>query len=255
LATGLALAVGLSPALWNLVGHWGAAPWSRYSILFLPVLAALSWRESTGGGPEFSSGERSLWTAGVVLSLGIELLAIAGGLPSLARIALPLAAVGGLRLALGLSPRDGILAFWVIPLPHALLAITSPWLEETWGALARQILGPGSAGSAPLVLGPADGGQRLVATFVGLAWALGAWRREAPGPRLGRMLRWGMLGAGLQLPVLLLALLLADQGHVRAARMWLDQAVWIAGALGLFAAMQPLRRSSALGRGASAPGG
>ena len=110
---GAALLLAFSPGLYDLARHWLLHPWSRYSALFVLLVAWCSARERDAK-PKRLVGA-GLIAAGVVL----QLLSVLSVMPAIARLALVLAAIGFMLLRGLATPRVAALAVFVVPVPHA----------------------------------------------------------------------------------------------------------------------------------------
>lgn len=177
-----ALAFALSPVLLDLVRQVALEPWARYAAVFPLLLAWAAFRER--GSPRATPVGWALVAAAVAL----EFVAVGGGVVRFARPVVPLAVVGLCR-ALGLASwRTSLLALWMVPIPHFVLAAAGLPLAEAWAGLCR--LGLGAAGlglslqplgdgfaligaKGMLTLGSEDGGLALAAALSGLGWFAG----------------------------------------------------------------------------------
>jgi hypothetical protein len=169
-----AIAFGLMATFWPVVSDLGrhvvVHPWARGAIVF-PLLVWIAVRaEAAKAGPE---RRWVLWLA-LPIALAIELVAVAGDVVRLGRVALVLAAAASL-FATG---RAGLLTLaltlWLIPLPSAIAGILSPSLESTWAQIAASLIVGVSFAAGPegpmlsteaggrVLLVPADGGLGLV---------------------------------------------------------------------------------------------
>ena len=184
-----AIAFGLMAAFWpvvsDLVRHVVVHPWARGAIVF-PLLVWIAVRaEGANTGPE----RRWVLRLALPIALAIELVAVAGDVVRLGRVALVLAVAASL---FG-TGRAGLLTLsltiWLIPLPSAIAEILSPSLESTWAQIpASPILGVSFAAGPDglmlsteegghVVLVPADGGLASAYALAGLAWFQGLMRR------------------------------------------------------------------------------
>lgn len=226
----LALVVAFSPVLADLAQHLASDPPLRYALLFAPLLV-VALRSVPASEPAAPRGYS--WLAAALL---IELLALR---VDLARVARPALAIGviGLARSEGLSQRAAALAFWLVPVPGAVLALASPWLATALLAFAAPLAGLGGlaleadplrllAGSQGLELRPVDLGLPLAALLSGLGWYAGVRGRWAARRLLTRVLGWGVLALPVQLAGLGLAGGLLAAVDATAARAALDH-LWI----------------------------
>ncbi len=240
----LALLLGFSPALVELVQNLAAEPADRPSLLALPLLA-LCLRGDRGGR------SRPALAYGLVASaLGLQVLGVVTATWGLARLSLPLAGLGlAARLGWPSLPAAAI-AFWVVPVPDFVTTWTSPGLEVALGATAAAVVGwigigahlDGTAvqlSGATLELRPEEAGAALGHAVSALAWYVAV--RRGAGPR-GYLARQGL--ALLALLPLQIASLAVGFGLAQAAlpaRAWLDLGAALVVAGGVVAVVE--RRS------------
>ena len=233
----LALAVALSPVLWDLLHHWIEYPWSRYSLLFPALLWWLARRQEPAAAATGSG------LALVLIGTAVCMLALAGGVVRAARPGLVLAVIGLCRYTGTTSLRTALLAAWLVPVPHLLAQAvndaTGGGLVAVAAALATGIgvevtWDPDIAawGAEELALLAAYGGLPLAALFTGLTW-FGAARRRLPGREtLLRLLGAALLALPVQLAALLAAFGLLAAGWPAGGRFLLLHALWPVCAVG-----------------------
>jgi hypothetical protein len=231
LLLGICVGVGLWPALVEWATHIAAEPATAYALLF-PLLLLAAARSTPPTTPDFSRG--LLWLAAAAV---IEVIAFGGGLDRAARLAIPLGIIGYLRFTGAAALAPAALAFFIVPVPHAIAALAP--LEAVWSAFAEFLLGP--AGSS-LPLDAWDSGVRLVALFAGLGWYFdarsgGTWRGA-----LRRGVQLAMLGLPVQLASVIVAVGLAREGFPNTARALLTHGVWILCAATAVAAFELTRK-------------
>jgi hypothetical protein len=141
-----------------------------------------------------------------------------------------------------------------VPIPWAVLKLTSPGLEDTWLQLAGQIVQTlggeieiqqrqvlGSAGV--LTVDAADSGVRLVALLAGLGWYAALRCGDPLTGCARRALLWAAWGLPAQALASLLVVGTLALGSAAAARWLLDPGIWLALAvLGVGRAEQLARR-------------
>jgi len=235
----LALAMALSPVLADLGSHLAKTPWTRYVLVF-PLLTARAIPRCPARVRPQRDGFALL-----LLALGLELLTLGGGLTSLARVAIPLAAFG-LARALG-RPLLAVatLTTWWLPVPNTFVALTSPGLESAlvvaaaalWKALGVTLRLEGSrvvGMHGMLALEAADGGLPLAAVLSGLGWYAATLRGRALGSRLRTAGAWAVLALPVQVFAIFVAIGAAGLSAASAARLgltyeWVGVAVlgWI----------------------------
>lgn len=229
------LVFAFAPSLRDTAELLRIQPWSRATLVF-PVLAYVAAR---GEAP--STPSRWGWAL-VAVGITIEMMAIGSGLVRVGRFGFVLAAIGLCRGAGWCSLPVALLLGFLLPLPHAVLELASPWLEDglaraaalLTGALGIAVVhgraGLGS-GAMTLPLAPHDGGLGLAVSFAGLAWfawLCGPERNHARLPRSGLV---ALLAAGgVQLASLVVAAILlarCSEDAARTARAILDRVPWI----------------------------
>lgn len=259
-AVAAALAAALSPTLVELTRHWVAEPVPRYALLFPLLLVRAAMREAPA---------RPARTGYLLLAAGLalELVAMGGGMPKLARPGVPLAVVGLCR-ALGLASwSTSLLALWILPVPLAVCSLVSP-LERLWFGAAAAVVGGGLAlepareatlhvvgAAGTLAVRPWDGGVPLAVLAAGLGWYAALLARAEGGrPRfLRRAGGAALVGLALQGPVALLAVALLAAGHAGAAQAVQHHAIWALAAGGLVWAEASGRRAAAANARPSVP--
>jgi len=230
---GLVFAFG--PSLRDAGELFVAQPWSRATLVF-PVLAYAAARAEAPSRPS-----RYGWAL-VAVGIAIQMVAIGGGLVRVGRVGFVLAAMGLCRGAGWCSPPVALLLAFLLPIPHAVQQLGSPWLEAGLARLAASCAGalglavvhgrPGlESGASTLPLAEHDGGVGLAVSFLGLAWF--AWLR-APGRDRGRLVRLAFVAllaaGGFQLASLTVAAIVLARGGeepVETARAILDRTPWI----------------------------
>ena len=231
LLVGLGLAFGLWAALMEWARHIAAEPATAYALVF-PLLLLVAARRVPPTEPDRGAG--FVWMAA---AMTIELVAVGGGVDRLSRLAIPLGVIGFLRFTGSAALAPAALAFFIVPVPHALAAIAQ--FESVWRAIAEALLGP--AGPA-LKLDAWDSGARLVALFAGLGWYAdarsgGSWRGAF---RRGAQL--AMLGLPVQLAAVIAAVAMARAGAAGFARTFLTHGVWMLCAVVTLAALELSRK-------------
>jgi hypothetical protein len=247
----LALLLAFSPVLASVVPDLGLAPRHAFVVFVGLLLGALLIRQRR----EPARPGRRAGLGLLLLGLVLELLGLAGETQILARLGLPVAALG-LALWRGApAPLSLSLGFWMVPLPNTLVELTSPGLEAAWARLAAGLwsaLGlplqaTGITLEGPLqrlVLRSENGGLLNAHCLAAVGWFLAVWR----GGGTARALRGATLGYALgfllQPPAVLLAGLLVALGQRELARAWLTHGVWLLGC-GLWLAWSCRRRAGA----------
>ena len=254
-ASWVALAVAFSPVLQDLGRNAVQHPEDRV-ILVAPLLLLLALRGESTRAPT----ARRDGALAIALGVGLEWIGLATEASSIARLGLPIAALGLARFTGRPAVATAALLFFAIPVPDSLVLLVSPALQsatvEALGALLRHAgasvqsdglawIGPGKR----IVLDPAEGAATLALALGALGWYSALRARKGVASAALRTAWLASLAAPLQIAVLLVtgALLAADRGSL--ASFWLRQGSWIAVALvGLLlvergAARAPLRAS------------
>jgi len=231
-------AVAFSPVLADLVRHWAAEPWARYSLVFVPLLV---WGLARSPAAARATADGWIWLG---LAIALEILALAGDAVRTARPALALGAIG-LARATGLAAtRPLVLLLWVTPLPRVLAGIASPDLERFWvqavlplaHAFGATLALEGSSVLAPtatLELRFVDGGLLLAALLSGLGWHSAMLAGARLPSAIARAIGWAALALPLQLIIVALALGLLAGGSPGAARAVLEDTLWVVAAAGI----------------------
>lgn len=235
----LALLLAFSPALVGIVSDLGLAPRHRFVLAVGAGLAGL-WLRERGRAPRPS---RPAGLALLCCGLLLELLGVAGETQLLARLGLPIAALGLAQWLGAPGPLPLCLGFWLVPLPNSLLELTSPGLESSWAAAAAALcraagieveaVGVTLQGAVQRLDLRSENGGLLTAHALGaLGWFLalfhgGSGRRALALSALGYA-----LGFALQPLAMLAAALLVAGSQRELARGWLTHGQWLlAGAL------------------------
>ncbi len=234
------LAFAFAPALQTGLSGFAAQPWTRGTLVF-PILA---WIAARSGPPATRS--RGGWLL-VLLGIGIELIAIGGGIDRASRLGFVVAAIGICRATGACTLPVALLLGFLLPLPHALMELSSPGLESGFARAAAAIAGglgfdvmsgrgQLTAGSAMLRLSDADGG---LGSFVLCAGLFGFVLLRAPTHSPTRWVHRASIAAAVaiafQLLIVTLAALVLADGAADAperARSILDHLPW----LGIWAA-------------------
>lgn len=236
-----ALAVALSPVLWDLGAHVIADPWAGYSAVF-PLLLVLAARH----GQRY---EEPRATGYLLLAAGlfVTLVGVGGGMDRLARPALPLAVIGLARL-LGRPPLPvALLALGMVPVPSFVLAPVAAMVGPVLAGLAAMICGflglslqahgatlAGIKGT--IELGYGDTGLPLAILLAGLGWYAGLRRASTEAPTgdsesvlrqaAHKALRWLPWAIPVQVAAIIGAGIALSLGSVLWSRVLLDCGVW-----------------------------
>lgn len=247
-AAWIALLFAFSPVLVDLARNLAAHPEDRVTLI-APLLFFTALRRSSA--PDLGASWDGI--GAIALGLGLELLGILTGSPSVARLGLPIACLGLARIS-GRPPIAVIaLLFFAIPPPYSVVALASPTLETALAhgasfivsTVGAPVVAVGSTVHGPsgsLVLYATDSGASLAFGFAGVGWyaTLHAW------PGFARAALRAALAAALALPAQLLVVTLTTallgMGLRSTARFWLREGAWLVAILAAFAVVE-LRRA------------
>lgn len=266
----LGLAIAFSPVLINLVEGLRAYPADRYTLLVplglgLHALRARRAREAVESAPA-PAPRVGLGTALIAAGLIVELLGVASASWGIARLGLPLAALG-VALRLGApSPLFAVTVFGAIPLPSFVQYAASPEIETAiGGALAAVFSAFGVVLESRGALLYAEGVRfELLATDSGLLTAaslfLGGWfsglRARLALPRLLRRATGTAALALILHPLLLsIAAALLAAGAADAARTFLTHGATVGVAVWMVVASLAAEAEEPPTRGAEAASG
>jgi hypothetical protein len=226
----LALLAAFSLSLLDLASHWLANPWSRYSLVFIPLVAWVAYNE------DYKQRHPKLGALMILAAMLIQLLSAKTGFLAVSRPALAFGLVGFLLNRGFASKRCALLALFAVPIPYSLATDLgglqiAEWLFatgagifgiehaiETHVLIVRQIRLPMASTFA---------GLPLFVLAVGLSGYFGL-RRQMSIARTARFFVGLLLAAiPIQIVAVALSLLALAQGHVAAAEAVLSTLVWI----------------------------
>ena len=128
------LLASLSLALVELGSHWLANPWSRYSLVFIPLAAWVAYNE------DYKPRHPRLGALIIVVAMLIQLVSAKAALLVVSRIALACALMGFLLNRGFASKRCALLSLFIVPIPYSLASdlggkAVAEWMIEQCGAL------------------------------------------------------------------------------------------------------------------------
>lgn len=227
----LVLLASFSLSLIDLFGHWIASPWSRYSMVFIPLVAWVAYNEDD------RRRHPRLGAVMIAVAILIQLASAKAAILAVSRPALACGLMGYLLNRGFASKRCAVLSLFIVPIPYSLAsdlggAAIAEWmfvhlaqLLGTAASLANHLM---HVGTASLPVSSTHAGLPLVVLSAGLA-GYAALRRHT-----------GLVGAAKTLGVLLLcvpvvqgsaiaiALAALASGAVPAASFILDNLTWLA---------------------------
>ena len=234
----LALFLAFSVVIVQLAGAIVDVSFHRHAALGLVLLLLCLW-----AGDLERSTPRPGGIALLALGAVVQIIGIASGSWSAARIGLPIAVIG-LALRFGWPPlTTAALSVWLLPLPQGVLSLVSPLgLHTHIARLATGLLN--ALGAQLTMVGPTirtpvaqldllsrDGGWLLMYVLAGLGWYSAARSGLSLRAAAARAARWAACGIPLQAIALLLAVSALALGWPKLGRGWLDQGAWIATAV------------------------
>lgn len=234
----LACGFAFSPVVRELIADWADVFAAGSLAVPVVLLLRIAW---------LPRGRRAAWAPrlgllAVLAGLAIELLGIAAGAWSIARIG-PALTIGGMLVWAGRwSVAEAAIALWLVPIPAFAYVSTTPTFETAYGAFATAAvgaLGLAVEQSGPLIrsetavleLQPAYNGLHVTWLLALIGW-YGAVRR---GGDLLLAIRSALLRALLGPPIQLVATGVAVAavalGAPGAGRLWMEHGLWMAVAL------------------------
>jgi hypothetical protein len=229
-------AVALSPTIAHSVELFADESWPHY-VVVAPLLLAICLLNDDGA--HSATPNRRIGGGIIALALAVQLVGIASGSWSIARIGLPLAALG-VALAVGRPPPlPMILCFWLIPAPNFLVTAATPWAESVLADVAARVVSTLGAdvsvsgpliqiGDAPLELTSAQGGIVTALVLAELGWYSAA--RDATPSWLAasrRVLLYGSAVAVVQPTAAIVAVLILWWVGSTPAELWMSHGVWL----------------------------
>ncbi len=233
MAPWIALLVAFSPILVNLVRNASAHPDDRLTLMAPLLLLLAAWQRPV---------EHAVGRADGLIAIGIgaamQLFGLLGGSWSLARLGLPVAALGLARWRGAPSLAVAALLFFAIPLPDTVVRLPSPGLETALARSAGFLL---SSLGAPIEVGGAtlsaaagrlnlyapQGGASLAFAFASFGWYAAVSRGAGIASASFRAALASVAAIPAQWMVVLVTAALLAAGDREAAKLWLREAGWI----------------------------
>ena len=229
----LALGCAFSPVLFQFANAIAGIAFGWSALLAPALMISLAARDRQRALPR-----RGL--AQVLLGVGlvIQLIGLAGGSPSIARLGLPVAVVGVALWTGAPSVATAVLAFWALPIPTTAYGLTTPHLESAYAQLGADFgewVGADMRASGPLIrtgehrleLDPIHSGIHLAFVATQLVWYAAVLNKTAVPRALARMAAVALLALPLQFLAVLVAIALLSAGTPEGANIWLDHGVWL----------------------------
>jgi hypothetical protein len=229
----LGLSAAFSPVLAGMAKTFWEIPPSRPALL-APVLLVLALTRI----PMDPAPARRDGLLGLVLGLLLALFGVAAETEFIARIGLPVAALGLARYLGRPNPRTLALLLFALPLPGTLLMMASPGLERTLGKLTLlvteglgaplELVGRTLVGTAGRIeLDPPVNGLALVPMLAGLGWYASIRVGADLWTGVKRVLAFAALALPLQLAGLVVAAGLLWGGSSDSGKLWLSHGLWL----------------------------
>ncbi|MDP6980688.1 MAG: hypothetical protein QF570_19160 [Myxococcota bacterium] len=229
----VALLAALSVSIFDLVVHWVANPWSRYSVVFAPLVAWVAYHET------HRRRHPRLGALLIVVGMTAQLFSVMADTLALSRPAL-VCALMGLSINRGFaSKRCALLSVFIIPIPYSVAKeLAGLKIAEWWMSLVADALSIEHTlvlhvfrvvdGQAALEVSATHGGVPLLALALGLAGYAGLRLHQSLAQTGVQLLRWVAVLIPVQLLALALAVVALEPLGAAATHFFLDQAVLIA---------------------------
>ncbi len=233
----IALLAAFSVSIVDLVQHWLANPWTRYSLVFIPLVVWIARHE------DYKRRHPRLGALLIVAAVSTQLFSVMADTLALARPALVVAMIGFLINRGFASKRCALLSVFIVPIPYSLAKeVGGVAIAEAWMGYVAEMLGIAhtlivhvftTSGSEPagLEISATFGGVPLLTLAVGLAGYWGLRLRKSLAQTGERLLRWVAVLIPLQFAALALAVVVLDRVGPGAATVLLDRLVWFGTAL------------------------
>lgn len=230
----LVFLASFSLGLTNLAGHWLSNPWTRYSLLFIPLAAWVAYNEDN------KQRHPRLGATLIVAAMFLQLIAAKAAVIAVSRPALACALIGFLLYRGFASKRCAVLSAFIMPIPYSLASDfggleSSEWLFlqiasalDIGVSLFNHVL---TVGNTEFALASTYAGLPLVVVSFGLAGYAGLRRHSGLS---GALRGWGALMLAtliVQACAIAFSLLALSSGASQLARFLLDTLTWIAIAL------------------------
>jgi len=229
----LGLFAALSPVLVDLVEHWIAAPWSRYSISFVVLLLLAARADS----PRPASKRAGLLL--LILGLAGQVFALAVSKVEIGRWFAAFAVLGVMLLRGGISLRAALLVLWVVPVPSMVIdALGGEAIVRQLYAASVTLLEPlgmtfeigrraVTSGAGELALAGHESGLLLATHMSGLAWYAAQRRGLARLATARLMAGFALLALPIQFAAVVASLVLLSWGSPAWTTRALASATWL----------------------------
>ncbi len=229
----VALVAAFSVSIFDLVAHWIASPWSRYSIVFVPIVGWVAYHET------YRRRHPRLGALLIVAGVTTQLFSVMADTLALSRPALVCALIGLLINRGFASKRCALLSVFIIPIPHFVTSGLGGFeIAEWWMRLVADTLAIEytlvthifrvADGQIALEVSPTYGGVPLLALTLGLAGYAGLRLHRSLAQTAMQLVRWIAILIPAQLFALAVAVVVLEAIGAAATHVFLDHSVLIA---------------------------
>lgn len=225
----LALLAAFSVSIFDLFSHWLANPWTRYSVVFIPLVAWVAYNE------DYKRRHPRLGALLIVVAVLTQLVSVKADILALSRPALACGLIGMLLNRGFASKRCAVLSLFIVPIPYSLasdlagVAIAEWALTGIANVLAipyTLVLHVFSVGTTSLPVSATYSGLPLFTLVVGLSGYFGLRRRISLARTLRELAVLAVAVVPLQFMALVAAVIAVDFGSASGAAVALDRLTW-----------------------------
>lgn len=226
----VALLASFSLSLIDLASHWLANPWSRYSLVFIPLVAWVAYNE------DYKPRHPRLGALMIVVAMLIQLASAKAALLAVSRPALACALMGFLLNRGFASKRCAFLSLFIVPIPYSLASVlegeaVAEWMFEQCGALLGASVSVFdhviSVGNTSLPVASTYAGLPLVMLCIGLASYHGLRRQVGLTGALRALVVLLLTVPVVQFTAISLAVLALSSDSAPTAATVLDTMTWL----------------------------
>lgn len=226
----LALLAAFSLSLLNLGTHWLENPWSRYSLVFVPLVAWVAYNE------DYKRRHPKFGALMILAAILIQLISAKVGFLAVSRPALACGLIGFLLNRGFASKRCALLALFAVPIPYSLATDLgglqiAEWLFTTSAGIFGIEQGIEThvliVGKNRFPVASTFAGLPLVVLAVGLSGYFGLRRQQSLAGTAQFFACLLLAAIPIQIVAIALSLLALAQDQVAAAEAILSTFVWI----------------------------
>lgn len=226
----LVLLASFSLSLIDLFGHWLANPWSRYSMVFVPLVAWVAYNE------DYKRRHPRLGAVLIAVAMLIQLASAKAAILAVSRPALACGLMGYLLNRGFASKRCAVLSLFIVPIPYSIVSdlggvAIAEWLltagASVFGITATLVDHVLTVEASSLSVSSTYAGLPLIILCTGLAGYVGLRRQVGLA---GALQSWGLLllcAPFAQLSAIALALFSLSLDLEPLARFILDSLAWL----------------------------